>query len=839
MTHPSGAPHPRLLIVPSPSALGDGVMLIVREAKGPAEERLLGTRAVLVARAGMRREAILAAANAALDEFDLDASASPPERARRALVAVRDALGDTAQAAMLGVRQDEGWAARWNSTGAAALLGTKHARGVTVSAITIPDDAPGVAAASLTRLEVRAARFRITPGDRLALAVDGAGAKRALRRKVELGANGEPQVLDSATLVVELVGAVVATRRANAPTHDTLLPIPSDPIAGAAALARARWEETNSERAGRIAAATPPKITTEAAPRAAGTMPYEPIDSAARTVLEARRAVARGEAPVRGRGNVTPAGRDERLEAATRASREAARTKAKARAERERGVEPVIERSWIERSAASSSPLRRAVATVAHRATLYVEAKFPWLSPPPAAATLRTSPERGTPTVQDAALSGRRRAATALLVAIVIAGVGGAGALYLSRTSPELDAAARGRAAMASATQAVDEALDPQTNLVVNDPERAQKLLTEALTGLVTAEAGGVNATSIAALRVRAAATLNTLLLVNSITATTLFDFAAAKASVTLASITAGPDGLPYVVDSQTGAVYRVDPQKGRATVIYQPGFDLFGTRTGKALIITSAGPDTLIFDASSNLWRWRPADSAGRGTLVKLRVRDGATWGTDIRAIVGFAADPGTGLYRLYVVDPSARQILRYQPAADGTGYPSSPTGFLTSPISSLGSVDSIVIDGDMYLAQAGTIRRYVAGVQDNWAPADPGDSVLRPTPNYTLITSLGDARTGSLFAWDSAAHRVIQFSKGPSGAMIAQYLLSDQHGPVTGVIGGYLAPANDGGAPSFVWATATGIYSAVLGVQVEPGPGTSANPTPVPIIEVPTPSP
>jgi hypothetical protein len=102
-----------------------------------------------------------------------------------------------------------------------------------------------------------------------------------------------------------------------------------------------------------------------------------------------------------------------------------------------------------------------------------------------------------------------------------------------------------------------------------------------------------------------------------------------------------------------------------------------------------------------------------------------------------------------------------------------------------------------------------------------------------------MGDARTGTLYAWDAAAHRMVELSKGPSGAVIAQFLLSDDRGPVDGLVGGYLSPANDGGAPTFVWATATGIYSTVLGVQVEPGPGASGNPTPVPIIEVPTPTP
>ena len=69
--------------------------------------------------------------------------------------------------------------------------------------------------------------------------------------------------------------------------------------------------------------------------------------------------------------------------------------------------------------------------------------------------------------------------------------------------------------------------------------------------------------------------------------------------------------------------------------MVYQPGFDLYGTRTGRALLLAASGPDLVVFDASSNLWRWRPSDGAGKGTLVKLRVRDGELWGSDIKAIV------------------------------------------------------------------------------------------------------------------------------------------------------------------------------------------------------------
>ena len=94
------------------------------------------------------------------------------------------------------------------------------------------------------------------------------------------------------------------------------------------------------------------------------------------------------------------------------------------------------------------------------RAIAAIERRAPWLNPAPTAATLRAVPERSSQTVQQAERSGRRRAATLVLAAILIAGVGGLGALVLSTTSPELDAAAKARAALEQATRSIDEALD-------------------------------------------------------------------------------------------------------------------------------------------------------------------------------------------------------------------------------------------------------------------------------------------------------------------------------------------------------------------------------------------
>jgi hypothetical protein len=828
MSQPSAAPRVHILGVTPQAMLGDGSVLLVRAATTTTDERLLGTRAILLIRPGVEEKELRQIATAALDEVDHDASASAVETARRALTRVQERLGLGVRAGMIGIAHGTVWSARLGEIGIAAKLNQDEKQAI----VRLPDDAPNAKKSAVARQGVNSVQIPLAVGDKVALADTVAEAKKLLRAsKDEEEAGANPVEFDQPALLLALVLPHVELRGARAPDRDTLLSLPVDPVAAAAALARARWEEGNDERAKRITASTPPKPQGDPDRPARGTTPYVPIDTAARAVFERRHAVARGDAPVRG-GTTAPPTRDERLEEATRASREAARAEAKARAQRERSAIPTVERSWVERAAASPSPAQRLVA----RAIAALERRYPWLAPAPREATLKAQTARPAPTATELARRGRQRAARAGLAAILVAAIGGGAALYISGVNPELDAAARGRIAMERATQEIDEALNPETQLLENDPARVKELLLDASAQLVIAEAGGVDVIKIANQRARAEATLNALFLVTTTSPVDLFDFAKGGATINITSIVRGPDGLPYVLDDNTGAVYRVNPTDGRAKMIYQPGFDLYGARTGKPLIIAAAGPDVLIFDASANLWRWRPANKEGQGTLVKLRVRDAETWGADIRTITGFAADSGTGLYRLYVVDPSAKQILRYQPAPDGTGYPAAPTGFFVT-VMNLSNVDDMAIDGYLYLAQDGVITRYVAGTIDDWTPEEIGDSLVRPTPRITLLASVGDPQTGVLYAWDAAAHRVIAYSKGAGGMMLGQYILTDGAGPVDNIIGGYVVPATDGGTPTFIWAEATRIRSAVLGAKINPTPGASPSPTatPKPIIEVP----
>lgn len=810
--------QPTLLVGSATLVTAGDRALLLRMPTSPTTARTLGARAVLLSAPGSNASQLKAAAERALNLFD-QGEGGAGERARTIIVALREQLGEGSEVCMVGLLRREAWAASSGSLTAVASL-LRESRHVTVL---LPAGAPGASAGAAQRQGVTTGRVALAAGDRIALAVTEEEGRALLKRRPGSTSDGA-----ELALLLASEEPTPPPPRSASQTSDTLLAIPADNIAQAKARARARWEEGNDERSELIAAAVPPKPEADRRRPELPTEPYAPIDRAAQEVLAERRSGgARGGVSTRGPApRAVQPSRDAR-------SREAIRRAARARAERSPGAEPEIERSRAERGATPPSRLHVA----AKRLTSAAERRFPWLATRVQEPSLDIERSRDTSPKQAIARS-RRRSASVLLAAILVTAVGGVASVYLNRTDPTLDAAANARESLAEATRAVDEALNPVTNLLASDPDRARTLLVSATEKLVIAEAGGAEASEINALRERMGPPLDKLFLLTRASVFDVFDFTSATVPIKITAITQGPDGYSYILDDFSGAVYRVDPAaqpNPRATVIYQPGYELFGSTTGRAQTISASGPDILIFDASSNLWRWRPADLSGKGTLVRLRVRDGELWGSDVTIISGFAADEGTGLYRIYVVDPSARQILRYTPAPDGTGYPAPPTGYLINP-TSLASVDAMAIDGDLYLAQDGAVRRYVGGAVDEWVPADPGDSVIRSTPEIRLILSAGASRTGVLYGWDVRNERILAYSKASSGSVLAQYQLVASDGVVSNIVGGYIALARDGGAPTFIWAEEGRIRGAVLGAAVTPGATPTPAATAAPVIELPS---
>ena len=135
--------HPAVLTAAEP-AYGPGWLLLARTPKGPSEERVLGTRTVLVSLVGATTDQLQRAANETMNLYDNDASASPAERARRALTAAQKQLGEKVAVGFVALSRSEVLVARTSGVAIAARR-TIDGRAVTIM---LPDDAPGAASRS-------------------------------------------------------------------------------------------------------------------------------------------------------------------------------------------------------------------------------------------------------------------------------------------------------------------------------------------------------------------------------------------------------------------------------------------------------------------------------------------------------------------------------------------------------------------------------------------------------------------------------------------------------------------------------------------------------------------
>jgi hypothetical protein len=242
--------------------------------------------------------------------------------------------------------------------------------------------------------------------------------------------------------------------------------------------------------------------------------------------------------------------------------------------------------------------------------------------------------------------------------------------------------------------------------------------------------------------------------------------------------------------------------------------------------MLAVGGPDLLILDAKNVLWRWRPADANGKGTLTKIAVSGSSGWGPDIRGIGTFVRSSDQGLYNLYVIDPSERQIQRYSPAADGSGYPAAPTGFLATA-QAVDDIESMFIDGDIYVAEGGKLTRFLGlgGNSTGWTASDPGDVLLRPAPRYVIVTSPGDRQAGLLYGYDTTSARIIAIDKA-SGAYKEQYRVLSDPG-WRDLRGFYVVPGANADPPTLIWVDAKRLYSSILvALPAAKSPASSASP-------------
>lgn len=425
----------------------------------------------------------------------------------------------------------------------------------------------------------------------------------------------------------------------------------------------------------------------------------------------------------------------------------------------------------------------------------------------------------------------QRRAAVAVLAFVLVAGGLGL-AVYAAGGGPPREAVSSltaGQQALNAARAAIDTVWAPGVDLVTGDPRRARELLTTAYEQLAAAERAGIPASTTEPLRQRVVEGLDRLFGVVPVAATTLFSFEGAEAPVDLRALVLGPDGAPFVLDQGTKTVYRIDVAAQTATAILREGTKASGATAAEPRFLFVGGPDVLILDAENQLWRWRPANTSGKGTLARIKVKDSASWGDDIRAVGTYVRNASLGLYNLYVVDPSARQILTYSPAADGSGYPADPTGRLATE-RDVSSFEALYIDGDIFVTDDGTIERFVSGRSGGWDAELPPDELLRPEPHYRLLASGSPRRLGRLYAYDARNGRIVAYDKA-TGAYIEQYRLAGGDPAWRDLRGMYVVPGTEDVPDTIVWIDRNRLASSLLeAVPDRPGatPRPSQSPSP-----------
>ena len=425
----------------------------------------------------------------------------------------------------------------------------------------------------------------------------------------------------------------------------------------------------------------------------------------------------------------------------------------------------------------------------------------------------------------------QRRAAFAVLTFVGIAALLGVGLWVIGGSGnttqiPQINA---GEKALATARDDLRFVLDNGTDLIAADPRRAEELLKDAIARLEDAATAGIPASTVDPLRSRAAAGLDRLYGVVEVAPQTAFSFAAQKPAFDLGGLVRGPDAAPYLLDRTTKAVYRISLRSHKAVPIMRAGQAVAsaGIKVGVPRYLAVGGPDLLMLDDKNILWRWRPTDDTGKGTLRRLPVQESASWGNDVLGIGTFVANFNAALYNLYVLDPSEQQILRYTMLADGSSYPAMATRYLTTP-QDVTKVTSMYIDGEVYLADAGLVERFVGGRTGDWALAAPGDDVLRPTRHYAFIDSPDPRREGTLYVYDAANGRIMAFDK-LTGAYQAQYR------PATGspawdlMRAFYVVPRSPGQAPAIFWIDGNTLGTAVLEQVPDASPTSSPAASPV----------
>jgi hypothetical protein len=408
----------------------------------------------------------------------------------------------------------------------------------------------------------------------------------------------------------------------------------------------------------------------------------------------------------------------------------------------------------------------------------------------------------------------QRRAAMALLAFLGVVAVLGVTLWYwggpLRGSEDPAPRITEGEQAYGAARQKADQVFG-SANMLSNDRADARRLLKEAWADLDRAAEAGVDAAAVGELRGRLAPGLDQLYSTYRATAAPIFNVAEGSE---ISGLTQGPDDAAYLIVG--GTVVRVDPATGADVTVIRAGD---GGGIGAPELLARGGPDLLVVDVRGQLWRWRPSDEVGGGTLGSIRVGGDQAWGRDMVDLGTFLTVPERGLYRLYVPHPASSQILRYEPFDDGSGY-SPPSPYFVGEGENVTSFRQLLIDGDVYALTPDDLLRYFNGRRTSFELAAPPDADdLRPNHRFGRMDATGERGSGRIFVWDALHARVLVYDKS-DGAYIEQYLAADGSPAFEDVRGMYIIDRGEVEPPMLIWAGRSGLFQSELAAPLEEEP-------------------
>jgi len=318
----------------------------------------------------------------------------------------------------------------------------------------------------------------------------------------------------------------------------------------------------------------------------------------------------------------------------------------------------------------------------------------------------------------------------------------------------------------------VEERVDGR-DLIDRDPERAEKLLGDALAAVDRAVAAGVAAPSLAPLRARIDSGLDTIFAVARIgESTTVSDLATAFTGIDPRDMVLASDGSLWVLEVGRGRVIRVDPVTGEAAVVYRSGEAPDGGTAGAPWMIATAATDVVLLDRDRQAWRF----DLGQRLPHRLGLDGLATVSANSRLLAALQHRPPLEIFNLYLVDSTSGEVLKWTPGdIIPVRYPDPAEPFLVeAPDLPPAAARDLFVDANLWLLQSRTVTRVNFGtpvLQEDYALDPPPDATVRPRLDYRLIDGATVGERELFFVYDAANARILSFQRA-DGAFVRQWL-------------------------------------------------------------------